>query len=107
MGYDWSLTAALTGVEYEGEEKPIQIHVKRSYSQADIDGYFLDVIAYSKAVEELGVNHTISPRAALKGVELLRQDIKRDLVEEAFVWKGLDAATVKKIKSKAKEERGN
>jgi hypothetical protein len=106
MDYDWSLTAALTGVEYEGEEKPIQIHVKRSYSQADIDGYFLDVIAYSKAVEELGINHTVSPRAALKGVELLRQDIKRDLVEEAFIWKGLDEATVKKIKSKAKEEKG-
>ena len=106
MDYDWALTAALTGVEYEGEEKPIQIHVKRSYSQADIDGYFLDVIAYSKAVEELGVNHTISPRAALKGVELLRQDIKRDLVEEAFIWKGLDEATIKKIKSKAKEEKG-
>ena len=103
MNYDWALTAALTGVEYEGEEKPIEIHVKRSYSQADVDGYFGDVIAYSKAVEELGVNHIVSPRAALKGVELLRQDIKRDLVEEAFIWKGLDAATIKKIKGKAKE----
>ena len=103
MDYDWSLTAAILGVEYEGDEKPLVIESKRAASQADIDGYYRDVINYGKAVDELGINHIISPRAALKGVTLLRQKIRRALVEEAFIWKGLDSATINKIKSKAKE----
>ena len=106
MGYDWSLTAAILGVEYEGDEKPLVIDAKRPASQADIDGYYRDVINYGKAADELGINHIISPRAALKGVTLLRQQIRRALVEEAFVWKGLDPATINKIKSKAKELAG-
>ena len=103
MDYDWSLTAAILGVEYEGDEKPLVIDAKRPASQADIDGYYRDVINYGKAADELGINHIISPRAALKGVTLLRQQIRRALVEEAFVWKGLDPATITKIKAKAKE----
>jgi len=106
MDYDWSLTAAILGVEYEGDEKPLVIESKRAASQADIDGYYRDVINYGKAADELGINHIISPRAALKGVTLLRQQIRRALVEEAFVWKGLDPATVNKIKAKAKELAG-
>ena len=103
MDYDWSLTAAILGVEYEGDDKPLVIDAKRAASQADIDGYYRDVIAYGKAADELGINHIISPRAALKGVTLLRQQIRRALVEEAFIWKGLDPATINKIKAKAKE----
>ena len=106
MDYDWSLTAAILGVEYEGDEKPLVIDAKRAASQADIDGYYRDVINYGKAADELGINHIISPRAALKGVTLLRQKIRRALVEDAFIWKGLDPATVNKIKAKAKELAG-
>jgi len=102
MDYDWQLTAAIAQVDFEGEEKPIDYKVKRSYSQADLDHYFADVKAWSVAVEQLGLNHIISPRAALKGMDLLRADVKRDWVEEAFVWKGLDPAQVRKIKAKAK-----
>ena len=106
MCYDWALTAAITGVEYEGEEKPLEIEAKRAYSQADVDGYFRDVIAYAQAVEVLGINHIVSPRAALKGVAMLRNKIRRNLVEDAFIWKGLDLATINKIKAQAKEAQG-
>jgi hypothetical protein len=103
MDYDWQLTAAIAQIDFDGEEKPIDYKVKRSYAQADYDKYFADVRAWSIAVEELGLNHIISPRAALKGIDLLRADIKRDWVEEAFVWKGLDKDQVRKIKAKASD----
>ena len=103
MDYDWTLSAAVSQCEHEDDEKPIDYKVKRSYAQADYDKYFADVRAWSIAVEELGLNHIISPRAALKGIDLLRADIKRDWIEEAFIWKGLDKDQVRKIKAKASD----
>ena len=103
MQYDWQLTAAIAQIDFDGEEKPIDYKVKRSYAQADFDKYFADVRAWAIAVEQLGLNHIISPRAALKGIDLLRADIKRSWVEEAFIWKGLDPDQVRKIKAKASD----
>jgi cobaltochelatase CobS len=103
MNYDWTLSAAISQCEYEDDEKPIDYKVKRSYAQADLDKYFADVRAWSIAVEQLGLNHIISPRAALKGIDLLRADIKRSWVEEAFIWKGLDPDQVRKVKAKASD----
>ena len=107
MDYDWTLSAAISQCEHEDDEKPIDYKVKRSYAQADYDKYFADVRAWSIAVEQLGLNHIISPRAALKGIDLLRADIKRSWVEEAFIWKGLDKDQIRKIKAKASDTEGS
>ena len=48
-------------------------------------------------IEKAGVRHVVSPRASIAGNRLLAGGMARDRVEQAIVWKGLDADTVASI----------
>lgn len=49
------------------------------------------------AVEAEKVRHVVSPRASIAGAKLLAAGEERSVVEEACVWKGLDAATRQRV----------
>ena len=54
-----------------------------------------------RAVDALKVRAVVSPRASIYGAKLLAQGLDRATVETLTVWKGLDDATVTKIKAAA------
>ena len=100
LDYDWAFMAAVQGISFDGKQAPYQYKCKGN-SENDIAAYFRDVTLYSAAAEELGIKHIISPRATVNGIKLLRRDVKRDIVEHTFVWKGLDKGSINKIKAHA------
>jgi hypothetical protein len=51
-----------------------------------------------RAVDRLAVKHLVTPRATLLGVRLMLAGVKRETVEDATLWAGLDVATVARIK---------
>jgi len=57
------------------------------------------VQAARKVVEELKIRQVISPRASMNGATLLSIGIEREVVEKTCLWKGMDEATIQKIKS--------
>lgn len=44
------------------------------------------------------IRHVVSPRASIFGARLLASGIDRETVENTVIWKGLDEATIQKIK---------
>ncbi len=52
-----------------------------------------------KVVENLKIRHVVSPRASMHGATLLAIGIEREVVERTCLWKGMDEATIQKIKS--------
>ncbi len=54
------------------------------------------------AVARLNIRHVVSMRAIDQGNRLLAAGLQRDRVEALALWKGLDAATVEKIKAEAR-----
>lgn len=57
------------------------------------------VQAARKVVDELKIRQVISPRASMNGSTLLAIGIEREVVERTCLWKGMDEATIQKIKS--------
>jgi MoxR-like ATPase len=55
-----------------------------------------------KSVDALKIRAVVSPRASIMGAKLLSQGLDRATVETLTIWKGLDAATVQKIKANLK-----
>lgn len=53
------------------------------------------------AVFDLKIRHVVSPRASINGAKLLAAGMDRTFVEEATIWKGVDADTRLKIRQKA------
>lgn len=53
-------------------------------------------ISYNK------IRHVISPRASIFGAKLLSKELSKDIVEDVVLWKGLDKATIIKIKENIK-----
>jgi hypothetical protein len=49
------------------------------------------------ACDTLKLRHVVSPRASIAGAKMLSRGMKRETVERMTVWKGLDAATVRKV----------
>jgi len=67
------------------------------------------VQAIRAAVAELKVRHVVSPRASISGAKLLAAGEAWPQVEDAVIWKGLDADTIGKVRAEAKrqfEKRG-
>ncbi len=60
------------------------------------------VQACRHAADRLGVRHVISPRATVKGANLLRAGVSRSDVEAMVLWKGLPADQRAKIESGVK-----
>lgn len=58
------------------------------------------VQAIRAAVEAEKVRHVVSPRASIIGARMLAAGMERRVVEEACIWKGLDAAQRQRIISK-------
>lgn len=52
------------------------------------------------AVEAEKVRHVVSPRASIKGARMLAAGMDRQLVEEACIWKGLDAGNRTRIEGR-------
>ncbi len=44
------------------------------------------------------IRHVVSPRASIFGARLLASGIEKETVENTIIWKGLDEATIQKIK---------
>jgi hypothetical protein len=63
--------------------------------------FFERVRKVRAAVGELKVRHVVSPRATLNGSKLLACGWDWNSVEDAVLWKGLDADTRAKVNSKA------
>lgn len=57
------------------------------------------VQAIRKAVESQSVRHIVSPRASIAGAKLLAAGMDQQTVEEAVVWKGLDAGNRARVES--------
>jgi hypothetical protein len=57
------------------------------------------VVKVRKAVEKLAIRHVVSPRASIHGTKLFLAGIGRTHVEKMVLWKGLEDATIAKIKS--------
>lgn len=55
-----------------------------------------------KFIQENKIRHVVSTRASIYGAKLLANGVSPRIVEDSVLWKGLDAATVIKIKSTIK-----
>jgi len=49
-------------------------------------------------IVENKIRHVVSPRASIFGAILLSNGIEREIVENTILWKGLDEATIQKLK---------
>lgn len=58
-----------------------------------------------KVVEDLKIRHVVSPRASMHGATLLAIGIERPVVEQTCLWKGMDEATIQKVKSNIDKRR--
>lgn len=93
--YDEGLEALYCGVE--GRRSP-------SFNLLDggsvtADGWLDYVQRVRKAGEKQKVRAVFSPRASIYGTKLAAQGIGRAHLEAMLLWKGIDAATVAKIKA--------
>jgi len=59
-----------------------------------------------KVVSESKIRCIISPRASIYGAQLLAAGIERNEVEDMVLWKGLDEASVKKVKEEIRYLEG-
>ena len=57
-----------------------------------------------RAVQELKIRHVVSPRASIFGVQLLKYGMPAKQIIETLIWKGLDQATIEKIKKNLRIE---
>lgn len=58
-----------------------------------------------KVIEDLKIRHVVSPRASMHGATLLAIGIERAVVEQTCLWKGMDEATIQKVKSNIEKGR--
>lgn len=56
-----------------------------------------------RAVAELKIRAVISPRASIQGATLMRAGLSAKDVADCTVWRGMDTATITKVKEKMKE----
>lgn len=101
--YDEALEAAMIGLPApKGSPAPETILPRE---EAEIQGltvrWFDRVRKVRGAVMDLKVRHVVSPRATVNGIKLLAAGWDWHNVEEAVIWKGLDADTKNKVQAKA------
>jgi len=94
-GYDWGLTASLSGVpDFPSPE--LNLAEGGLLSAAD---WFRRVYGVSRAVEALGLEVIVSPRAVIEGNKLFAAGVGRTHVEAGILWRGMDSATRTKIET--------
>lgn len=99
--YDAGLEAALVGLNRPaGAPVPASIEPR---SDDRVSGFretwFLTVTRHRAAVMALKLEHVISPRATVNGLKLYAAGWPVEEIEAGVIWKGLDPATVAKIKA--------
>ena len=71
----------------------------RELTSDHVDEWVRAIQRWRNSARQKSVRHVISPRASIHGVKLLAAGIPVATVERMVVWKGLDTATVDKIKA--------
>ena len=101
--YDEALEAALLGIPApKGAPVPASILPRHEEEVRSLTINWADRVRKVRgAVVDLKVRHVVSPRAAVNGVKLLAAGWDWHNVEEAVIWKGIDADTKNKITAKA------
>jgi hypothetical protein len=101
-GYDEALEASLVGAQApKGCPVPQSIKpLSEGEAQALAVHWLARVQKVRKAVQDLKVLHVVSPRATINGSKLLAAGWQWTDVEEAVIWKGLDADTKTKVLAK-------
>jgi len=102
-GYDEALEAALIGAPAPRNAPVPQSIAPLSADEAQSKALnFLERVRKVRAaVAEMKVRHVVSPRATINGSKLLAAGWSWSQVEEAVIWKGLDAETKTKVNAKA------
>lgn len=75
-----------------GYDEALELHI------AGDETWVTRVQTYRKAADAMGIRHIISPRASIKGAIALKAGRPLPEVEQALIWKGLEAETIQKIK---------
>lgn len=101
-GYDEALEASFVGAQApKGAPVPPSISpLSEGEAQAQAINWLGRVQKIRKAVNDLKVLHVVSPRATINGSKLLAAGWQWTDVEEAVIWKGLDADTKTKVLAK-------
>ena len=99
--YDTGLEAAMLGLNRPaGSPIPPSIETRATEAVAGFrETWFHTVIKYRSAIAELKLEHVVSPRATVNGLKLYGAGWPVADIEAGVVWKGLDAATVAKVKA--------
>jgi len=100
--YDEALEASFVGAPVPtGAPVPASITpLSEGEAQSSAVRFFQRVRKVRAAVTELKVRHVVSPRATINGSKLLAAGWSWKDVEDAVIWKGLDADTVSKVLAK-------
>jgi MoxR-like ATPase len=86
----------------KGHKRPSPYSITPREMNADaVNAWVTLVQKYRGAKTASKVRHVISPRASIMGARLLAAGIAQPMVEEMVIWKGLDSATIAKIKAAA------
>lgn len=102
-GYDEALEASLVGAPApKGAPVPPTIVPLPAVEVEGLSHRFLERVRKVRAaVDVLKVRHVVSPRATISGSKLLAAGWAWNDVENAVIWKGLDADTRAKVSAKA------
>lgn len=92
--YDEGLEAAIIGCN-----RPSPKLTMDEGGILEADQWLDYVVKVRKACENLAIRHVVSPRASIHGTKLFLAGIGRTHVERMVLWKGLEEATVAKIKA--------
>lgn len=102
-GYDEALEASFIGLPApKGSPVPKSLApLQEVEARGASERFFHRVVKVRKAVSELKVRHVVSPRATINGSKLLACGWDWNAVEDAVIWKGMDADTRAKVVAKA------
>jgi hypothetical protein len=99
--YDMALEASFVGAP-RPKDAPLPRSVEplcEAEVQSTAVKFFDRVLKVRKAVTSLKIRHVVSPRATINGSKLLAAGWTWAEVEDAVIWKGLDADTQTKVQA--------
>ncbi|MBU6323833.1 MAG: AAA family ATPase [Patescibacteria group bacterium] len=102
MDIDENLEGALAGEPYDAS-KMTNIGAG---GQVTVDDWFRFVKRVRHAVNELGIEHVVSPRATLNGSRLIHVGVGRTHLENMCIWKGIRPEDREKITAYVADHRG-
>ncbi len=91
--YDRGFEASLVGVTMDSP----RLELGEGGTMTN-EAWISHVLKVREACERLAIRHVVSPRATIYGCKLFAAGVGRVHVEQMVLWKGLDVATVNKIK---------